>query len=121
MVLANFVILPILLFNYLQFFACRRAVNHPSVIMKPRERGCFACFYHKKSACRRGMTCHAQRLSLVTEGLPWQTPTSCLSTPQNRHTNPIYGVLVAQAGGSPPAVSQKFAHFYRKNRYVVGA
>jgi hypothetical protein len=34
------------------------------------------------------------------------------SIPENRQVNPIYGVLVKQAGGSPPAVSQKFANFY---------
>ncbi|MDX2074887.1 MAG: hypothetical protein SFZ02_00530, partial [bacterium] len=32
--------------------------------------------------------------------------------PENWHVNPIYGVSVAQAGGSPPAVSQKFANFF---------
>ncbi|MDZ4671403.1 MAG: hypothetical protein SH821_11075 [Phototrophicales bacterium] len=31
-------------------------------------------------------------------GLPWQAPTSCPSTPQNRQTNPIYVELVNQAG-----------------------
>jgi len=38
-------------------------------------------------------------------GLPWQTPTSCLSDPKNRQTNPIYGILVIYVGGSPPALS----------------
>jgi hypothetical protein len=42
----------------------------------------------------------------------YHAPTSCQSIPENWQVNPIYGVLVAQAGGSPPAVSQKFANFY---------
>jgi hypothetical protein len=58
------------------------------------------------------MIVHARFLSLVMAGLPWQAPTSCQSIPENWQVNPIYGVLVAQAGGSPPAVSQKFAYFY---------
>jgi len=32
------------------YVTCRRAVNHPSDPLKPRERGCFAYFHHKKSA-----------------------------------------------------------------------
>ncbi len=38
-------------------------------------------------------------------GLPWQTRTSCLSDPKNRQTNPIYGVLAGQTGGSPSTLS----------------
>ncbi|MDZ4671855.1 MAG: hypothetical protein SH821_13370 [Phototrophicales bacterium] len=71
--------------------------------LNPRERGCLACFHHQKSVWRSGMIYHAT--------------TVCQSDPQNRQTNPIYGVLVTQAGGSPPAVAQKFAHFYPHTPY----
>jgi len=29
------------------YFASRWAANHSSVLLKPRERGCFAYFHHK--------------------------------------------------------------------------
>ncbi|MDX2076869.1 MAG: hypothetical protein SFZ02_10585 [bacterium] len=51
------------------------------------------------------MTCHARFLVLIMRGLPWQARTLCQFSGTNWHNNPIYGVLVAQAGGSPPAVS----------------
>ncbi|MDX2076481.1 MAG: hypothetical protein SFZ02_08640 [bacterium] len=52
------------------------------------------------------MTCHARFLRLVMAGLPWQAPTFCQFSGTNRQTNPIYGVLVKQAGASAPAVKQ---------------
>ncbi|MDZ4669429.1 MAG: hypothetical protein SH821_01050 [Phototrophicales bacterium] len=76
------------------YVTCRRAVNHPSDPLKPRERGCFAYFHYKKWVWRRGMIVHARFLSLFNGGLPWQARTSCLSDPKNRQTNPIYEVLV---------------------------
>jgi len=55
-------------------------------------------------------------------GLPWQTPTSCLSDPKNRQTNPIYEVLVIYAGGSPPAKStQNHQNNYGQALYAVPA
>jgi hypothetical protein len=123
--------------------ALRRAVNHPSVFIKPRERGCFADFYCKKSAYCRGID---QFLWLVTAGAIMQvsflirsktSPLNPLSSlarglkPTHKmvfspfsslekgvgemrlkklytpslFTNNHYGVSVAQAGDSPPAVS----------------
>ena len=43
----------------------RRAVNHPSVLVKPRERGCSAHFHHKKWVWRRGLPWQARFLRLV--------------------------------------------------------
>ena len=95
-------------------------VNHPSDPLKPRERGCFAYFHHKKWAWRRGLPWQARFLRLVAGGLPWQTPTSCLSDPKNRQTNPIYGVLVIYVSGSPPAIStQNHQNNYGQALYAV--
>ncbi|MDZ4670985.1 MAG: hypothetical protein SH821_08950, partial [Phototrophicales bacterium] len=47
-------------------------------------------------------------------------PTSCLSDPKNRQTNPIYEVLVIYAGGSPPAIStQNHQNNYGQALYAV--
>ncbi|MDX2076471.1 MAG: hypothetical protein SFZ02_08590 [bacterium] len=59
------------------------------------------------------MTCHARFLALVMVGLPWQARTSCQFSGVNWQGNPIYGVSVKQAGGSPPAVAQKFAYYFQ--------
>ncbi|MDX2076248.1 MAG: hypothetical protein SFZ02_07440 [bacterium] len=45
-------------------------------------------------------------------GLPWQARALCQFSGINWQTNPNYGVSVAHAGASPPAVSQTFAYFY---------
>ncbi|MDX2077022.1 MAG: hypothetical protein SFZ02_11360 [bacterium] len=59
------------------------------------------------------MTCHARFLALIMRGgLPWQARTLCQFSGTNWQTNPIYGVSVKQAGGSPPAVSQKLAYLW---------
>ncbi len=49
------------------YFASRWAVNHSSVLLKPREQGCFAYFHHKNGygvgACH-GKPLHHAKLTL---------------------------------------------------------
>jgi len=57
------------------YFACRWAVNHSSVLLKPRERGCFAYFHHKNGygvgACHGKPLQHAKLTLKIGRSTPF--------------------------------------------------
>jgi len=57
------------------YVTCQRAVNHSSVLLKPRERGCFAYFHHKNGygvgACHGKPLRHAKLTLKIGRSTPF--------------------------------------------------